>query len=51
MKEERNGEADFDISSRRQFVKKFFRKDGHFCYELVVSIFILRSIVLFKDYC
>ena len=29
-KERRNREPDFETYSRRQFVKKFFRKDGHF---------------------
>ena len=29
-KERRNREPDFETYSRRQFLKKLFRKDGHF---------------------
>ena len=29
-KERKNQEPDFETYSRRQFVNKFFRKDGHF---------------------
>ena len=39
---------DFDVYSRRQFVQKFSENMDTFYYKLVVSLFVLQSIAIFK---